>query len=417
MKDIFIARQPIINSSGHVHGYELLFRHSFENNAAPISCNTTATSRVLVNALNNFGTRTLLGDHFGFINVDHTFIDTSLYKAIPAKNFVIEILESTIVSELFISKVAELRKEGFTFALDDMNLSEEMIAQFEPIFPYISYVKIDLFSATKEKINEKIEIFKHLDHIELLAEKVETVEDFEYYKNMGFSYFQGYFYEKPTVFSGKKFDPTHKTLLEFSTLLDSNAEIDQLELKLSSCPHLIVNLLKYINSGEIGVRQPIRSLRHAMILIGRHSLKQWILLFFYADATGPAFSEPILLSALFRGHILQLLSCKVHCSIEGKNQAFMIGMFSLFDALFGAPIEEILKDIDFHIDVKDALLKREGVFGKMLELAIAIDEENFLNVKTYLEDLNLDEDTLVTIITESYNWVNNFYMEHLSINC
>lgn len=417
MKDIFIARQPIINSSGHVHGYELLFRHSFENNAAPISCNTTATSRVLVNALNNFGTRTLLGDHFGFINVDHTFIDTSLYKAIPAKNFVIEILESTIVSELFISKVAELRKEGFTFALDDMNLSEEMIAQFEPIFPYISYVKIDLFSATKEKINEKIEIFKHLNHIELLAEKVETVEDFEYYKNMGFSYFQGYFYEKPTVFSGKKFDPTHKTLLEFSTLLDSNAEIDQLELKLSSCPHLIVNLLKYINSGEIGVRQPIRSLRHAMILIGRHSLKQWILLFFYADATGPAFSEPILLSALFRGHILQLLSCKVHCSIEGKNQAFMIGMFSLFDALFGAPIEEILKDIDFHIDVKDALLKREGVFGKMLELAIAIDEENFLNVKTYLEDLNLDEDTLVTIITESYNWVNNFYMEHLSINC
>lgn len=416
MKDIFIARQPIINSSGHVHGYELLFRHSFENNAAPISCNTTATSRVLVNALNNFGTRTLLGDHFGFINVDHTFIDTSLYKAIPAKNFVIEILESTIVSELFISKVAELRKEGFIFALDDMNLSEEMIAQFEPIFPYISYVKIDLFSATKEKINEKIEIFKHMDHIKLLAEKVETVEDFEYYKNMGFSYFQGYFYEKPTVFSGKKFDPTHKTLLEFSTLLDTNAEIDQLELKLSSCPHLIVNLLKYINSGEIGVRQPIKSLRHAMILIGRHSLKQWILLFFYADATGPAFSEPILLSALFRGHILQLLSCKVRCSIEGKNQAFMIGMFSLFDALFGAPIEEILKDIDFHIDVKDALLKREGVFGKMLELAIAVDEENFLNVKTYLEDLNLDEDTLVNIITESYNWVNNFYMEHLSIN-
>lgn len=416
LKEIFIARQPIIDASGHLHGYELLFRHNFQNNAVPIACNTTATSRVLVNALNNFGTKTLLGDHFGFINVDHSFIDTSLYNAIPAKKFIIEILENTVVSESFILKVAELRKEGFTFALDDMDLSEEMIIQFEPIFPYLSYVKIDLFTTSKEKINEKIKIFKQFDHIKLLAEKVETVEDFEYYKKMGFSYFQGYFYEKPTVFSGKKFDPTHKTLLEFSTLLDSDADIGQLESKLVSCPHLIVNLLKYINSGEMGIRHPISSLRHAITLIGRHSLKQWILLFFYADATGPAFSEPILLSALFRGHILQLLSCKIHCSIDGKNQAFMIGMFSLFDVLFGSPLEEILEDIDFHTDVKDALLKKEGTLGKMLQLAIAIDEENFLNVTQYLSDLNIDDDMLANIITESYNWVNNFYMEHLSKN-
>ncbi|MDP1784394.1 MAG: EAL domain-containing protein [Sulfuricurvum sp.] len=413
MKEIFIARQPIIDRTGHIHGYELLFRHNFKNNAVPIACNTTATSRVLVNALNNFGTKSLLGDHFGFVNIDHSFMDTSLFRTIPAKQFVLEILENSLVSESFISKIVELKSEGFTFALDDMDLSEEMICRFEPIFPYLSYVKIDLFSTTKEIITEKIGIFKGFKNISLLAEKVESIEDFEYYKEMGFSYFQGYFYEKPTMFSGKKFDPTRKTLLEFSALLDTDSDINELESKLISCPHMVVNLLRYINSVGMGMREPIRSLRHGLMLLGRQCLKQWVLLFLYANATGSIFSEPILISALFRGHMMQLLSSKI-CSSTKQDQAFMIGMLSLFDALLGLPLKEILKDIDFHTNVKTALLQREGTLGKILDLTIAVDEENFSNITIYLDFLNLDEDMLAALTTESYNWANNFYAEHMA---
>lgn len=412
MEEIFIARQPIIDIFGHMHGYELLFRHNIVNNAAPIACNTTATSRVLVNALNNFGTKTLLGNYFGFINIDHSFIDTSLFNVIPANKFVLEILENTIVSDAFISKVVELKEEGFTFALDDMDLSEGMITQFEPIFPYLSYVKIDLLLATKEIINEKIGVFKRFNNIKLLAEKVESIEDFEYYKSIGFSYFQGYFYEKPKVYSGKKFDPTNQILLEFSALLDTDAEINQLELKLVSCPHLVVNLLKYINSVGMGMREPISSLRHALSLIGRQALKQWIMLFFYADATGSTFSEPILLSALVRGRIMQLMSCKV-CSKSIHDQAFMIGMLSLFEALFAMPLAEILTDIDFHPNVKEALLQKEGKLGQMLELAISIEENNFTNIKSHLDTFNIDQGILAAIVTESYNWANDFIIEHL----
>lgn len=415
MKEVFIARQPIIDDSGHIHGYELLFRHNFDNNAPPISCNTTATSRVLVNTLNNFGTKTLLGDHFGFINVDHSFVDTSLFNAIPAKKFVIEILENTIVSPYFINKIIELKDKGFTFALDDMDLSKEMISRFEPIFPYLSYVKIDILLTTKETIRDKINIFSRFDNIKLLAEKVETVEDFEYFKNIGFTYFQGYFYEKPTMFSGKKFDPAHLTLLEFSILLDSDADLSKLESKLLCCPYMIINLLKYINSAQTGVSKPIRSLRHALTLLGRNSLKQWILLFFYADATGSFFSEPILLSALFRGHMMELLSSKIS-SPTLQNQAFMIGILSLFDALLGLPLEDILIDVDFHPNVKSALINKDGDMGTLLALAIAIDEENFSDITLFLKLLDLDEDMLAVITTQSYNWSNDFYAEHMANN-
>lgn len=412
MQNIFIGRQPIIDHNGHLHGYELLFRQSFDNFAAPISCNTQATCRVLVNALNNFGSRKLLGKHYGFINIDHTFFDTPLFNAIPSEKFVLEILESTLVDDEFITNVKNLKEQGYTFALDDMDLSEEMIVRFESIFEYLSYVKIDLFSAEKEKIHEKINLFEEYKGIKLLAEKVESLEDYEYYKTLGFTYFQGYFYEKPTVFTQKRFDPSHRVLLEVIALIDANADIKELEAKLLNCPHLIMNLLKYINSVEIGVKEPISSLRHAMALLGRESLKQWILLFLYADAIGPMFSEPILLSALFRA---KMMSCLVSCMDPPlHDEAFLTGLLSLFDVMFGLPMNEVLSGVNLSDSILSALIDNEGKLGEMLSLVVSIEEENFTHVQEHLAKLNIDEDKLNTMATESYNWSNDFYEEHFA---
>ncbi|HLD23034.1 MAG TPA: EAL domain-containing protein [Sulfuricurvum sp.] len=412
MQNIFIGRQPIIDQYGNLHGYELLFRQSFDNYAAPISCNTQATCRVLVNSLNNFGSRKLLGKHYGFINIDHTFFNTPLFNAIPADKFVLEILENTLVDDTFIANVKNLKEQGYTFALDDMDLSEEMIVRFEPVFEYLSYIKIDLFSASREKIHEKINVFEAYKGIKLLAEKVETIEDYEYYKKLGFAYFQGYFYEKPTVFTQKRFDPSHRVLLEVIALIDANADIKELEAKLLSCPHLIMNLLKYINSVEIGVKEPISSLRHAMALLGRQSLKQWILLFLYADATGSMFSEPILLSALFRA---KMMSCLVTCTLSSmQEEAFLTGLLSLFDVMFGLPMKEVLSGVNLNDLILSALIDKEGTLGEMLDLVISIEEENFSNIQETMTKLDIDEDKLNAMATESYNWSNDFYEEHFS---
>lgn len=412
MQNIFIGRQPIIDLNGHLHGYELLFRQSFDNYAAPISCNTQATCRVLVNALNNFGSRKLLGKHYGFINIDHTFFNTPLFDAIPADKFILEILENTLVDTEFVTNVKNLKEQGYSFALDDMDLSEEMIVRFEPVFKYLSYVKIDLFAASKEIIDEKINLFEHYEGIKLLAEKVETIEDYEYYKKLGFTYFQGYFYEKPTVFSQKKFDPSHRVLLEVIALIDSNADIKELESKLLICPHLIINLLKYINSVAIGVKEPISSLRHAMALLGRQSLKQWILLFLYADAIGPMFSEPILLSALFRGKMMSCLASCTDTSIH--EEAFLAGLLSLFDVMFGLPMNEVLSGIHLNDSILSALIDNEGILGDMLALVVSIEDESFSDIQEKIKNLNLDEDKLSAMATESYNWSNDFYEEHFA---
>ncbi|DAB37931.1 MAG TPA: hypothetical protein CFH83_08655 [Sulfuricurvum kujiense] len=412
MQNIFIGRQPIIDLYGNIHGYELLFRQSFDNYAAPISCNTQATCRVLVNSLNNFGSRKLLGKHFGFINIDHTFFDTPLFNAIPADKFVLEILENTFIDDAFVVQVKNLKEQGYTFALDDMDLSDEMIKRFEPLFGYLSYVKIDLFTASKEKIHEKINIFEAYEGIKLLAEKVETIEEYEYYKKFGFSYFQGYFYEKPTVFTQKRFDPSHHVLLEVIALIDDNADIKELEAKLLNCPYLIINLLKYINSVEIGAKEPISSLRHAMTLLGRASLKQWILLFLYADATGSMFSEPILLSALFRA---KMMSCLVSCMNSPiHDEAFLTGLLSLFDVMMALPMKEVLSGVHLNELIVSALIDKEGRLGEMLELVISIEEENFSNIQEQITKLNLDEDKLNMMATESYNWSNDFYEEHFA---
>lgn len=412
MHNIFIGRQPIIDLNGHIHGYELLFRQSFDNYAAPISCNTQATCRVLVNALNNFGSRKLLGKHLGFINIDHTFFHTPLFNAIPSDRFVLEILEDTVVDDLFVSNVKNMRDQGYSFALDDMDLSEDMIDRFMPLFEYLTYVKIDLFAASKEKIVEKINLFAPYSNIKLLAEKVETFEDYEDYKKLGFSYFQGYFYEKPTVFSQKKFDPSHRVLLDVIALIDANAEIKELEDKLLNCPHLIMNLLKYINSVEIGLKEPISSLRHAMTLLGRQSLKQWILLFLYADATGPMFSEPILLSALFRA---KMMSCIASCTVSSlQDESFLTGLISLFDVMFGSPMQDVLSGVNLDESILSALIHREGTLGEMLDLVISIEEENFFNIQEDIKKLGIDEDKLNAMATESYNWSNDFYEEHFA---
>lgn len=412
MKEIFIARQPIIDANGHVHGYELLFRHSFENNAAPIFCNVEATGRVLINALNHFGTEKLLGNHYGFLNIDHTCFDTAMLHTLPPEQFVLEILENSVVDEAFVANVRRFSERGFRFALDDMDLSDEMMEQFEPVFPYLSYVKIDLFSASRENIVERIGHFKTFENIRLLAEKVETVEEYESFRELGFAYFQGYFYEKPTVFKQAKADPSHEVLLDIVAMIDAGAEIREMESKFLVCPPLIMSLLKYINSVAFGMRESVSSLRHAMLLLGREALKQWILLFFIAKATGSRFSEPILLSALFRAKLMRSIAVKIAPSME--ETSFLTGLLSLFNVMMNMPMEEILESVNLDPAILAALTAREGVLGTMLELVIGVENDCYYNIGNNLEQLGLDEDMLNRLSTESYNWSIHFYAEHFA---
>lgn len=167
-----------------------------------------------------------------------------------------------------------------------------------------------------------------------------------------------------------------------------------------------------INSVELGIREPISSLRHAMSLLGRQSLKQWILLFLYADATGPMFSEPILLSALFRA---KMMNCLASCTIASmQDEAFLTGLISLFDVMFGSPMSDILSGVNLDESILSALIEREGTLGEMLDLVISIEEERFSNIQVSMAKLGIDEDKLNAMATESYNWSNDFYDEHFA---
>lgn len=405
MSEIFIARQPIVDRNGHIFAYELLFRTGMHPNVASVECNKTATTRVLINTLNNFGSKMLLGDRLGFVNVDHTILSDTILETVPPGQFVFELLESTVIDETTIARVRSLWERGLTFAIDDMDLSETMLERFAPVLPYITYVKIDLLLAARDRVHAKTDYFASFPHLKFLAEKVESHDDFMLCKQMGFDYFQGYFYAKPMTLSRKKIDPSFRTLLELNTLLDNDADIDALERTLVACPYLLLNLLRFINSSAISTTQQVTSIRQAIMLLGRTTLRQWILLFLYAQAaTDNIFTGPIMELSLLRGQIMRHL-CHAACDERLTDKAFMIGILSMFDALLQAPLDEILGEVSLHPAVTKALLYRDGPMGRLLELAVLAGQHRYDDATPYLSELQLSHDDLLGIVQQSSDWV------------
>ena len=189
---IHIGRQVILDRSSTVIGYELLFREVGAL-VSEVKDDRFATAKVLTDTLNAIGLQPLVGTKTAFINIDRTFLLNRVVESIPADGFVLEILETTIVDEELTTRIKELHAKGYVFALDDFDFSAPMIKNFEPIFPYLTMVKVDLMLSPPdvEAFSAKIEFFKALG-VELLAEKVETKTQYERCLKMGFSYFQGF---------------------------------------------------------------------------------------------------------------------------------------------------------------------------------------------------------------------------------
>ncbi len=403
-KKIFLGRQPILDRSRGIVGYELLFRDA-DTLHANIEGRTNADSVVISHVLTNFGMKEVLGKHKGFINVTAELLMSDILELLPVESTVIELLESIEVTEPVLRRCRELKDKGFTLALDD-NLYDK---GYEPLYEIVDIVKIDILNMRPESVGWMVGLLENRG-LTLLAEKVETMEQYQHCLELGFDLFQGYYFAHPSVLKRRKVDVSGITLLKLLEEVCNDADIKEIELTFKRNPNLSYNLLRLVNSVVIGMKQKIRTLRHALTVLGMQQLKRWIQLALFSSEKAGGVGNPLLETAATRGRLMELLVQRSEEEFREKDysdSAFMTGVLSLIDVLLETPMEEIVSQLNLSEDVRNALLNREGPLGVLLLLTEKLENMNFDDVASLLDKSHFSPDLLFNSQMEAIDWTNS----------
>lgn len=276
----YLARQPILDRDGNIFAYELLFRDSPSSATAVIASDVQATAQVLENVLNSIGLERLVGGNKAFVNCSREMLLDNLFGLLNPNSFVLEILEDVPVDKALVRAIERHKSCGFELALDDFIMNDEFVKRFEPLFKYVSYVKMDLVDNTPEAMEKAAKFFKE-KNIQLLAEKVEDEETFMRCKRVGYDYFQGFFFAKPELVTGQKIDPTSAAILEIIQLLQARPTLEALCEEFSKHQDLSDNLLQFVNS-DIKNKPAIGTVKGAIVWIGMKKILEWLKLMLYA---------------------------------------------------------------------------------------------------------------------------------------
>lgn len=362
---LFLGRQPILDREQRLFAYELLFRNG-NRNAADITNGVQATATVIANAFSELGVEAALGSCRGFINVDEEFLFSDMLELLPRQSVVLEILETVPPTPAIIERCIALKAAGFTLALDDV---VQLEPRFAELLSLVEVVKVDIQPLSRVQLMQLVMKLKPMGK-QLLAEKVDSREQMEQCLKLGFTLFQGYYFAKPTIISGKKLDHSQLSLMKLMGLLLSDAATAEIEAALKPEPGLTINLLRMTNSVGAGCTEKITSLGHAITVLGRRQLQRWLQLLVFASGSQAGSSNPLLMLAATRGRLMELLAADLRPG-DGAfaDQAFMAGIMSLMPALVGLPIADIVAPLGLATAVRDAVCDGSGMLGDMLHLA------------------------------------------------
>jgi EAL and modified HD-GYP domain-containing signal transduction protein len=402
LKDFFLARQPILDREQNLVAYELLFRTTAAG-PANVTDDLAATASVIAH-MAELGMDNVIGVSLAFINVDAVVLLSDFVQFLPKDKVVLEILETVKVTDPIVARVEELAKAGYRFALDDVVAASE---EMETLLPLVDVVKIDLSLVSEDRLTALVQSVRRVGK-KLLAEKVESLDQFRACLELGFHYFQGYYFAKPIVLSGKKLSPSQMTVMQLMTQLTSDADTTRIEQSIKQDASLGLMLLRLVNTPAAGVTQRIESIRQALNILGRRQLQRWLQILLYAEPgkVGGA-TSPLLSLAATRGRLMELMAEKIH---PGKraiaDTAFTIGILSLMDALFSLPMQDILGKLAVADEVRDALLERNGIYGDMLALVESLEhlEENAPKVSPLLDKLGLSSGEFNELQMDAFEW-------------
>ena len=389
MANVFIGRQPIFDRQNRVFAYELLWRGG-EDNQAGFADGDLATTQVMLNALTEIGLDRLVGDRLAFINLTRRFLTGDHPLPEMTERVVLEILEDIEPTAEVIAAVKRLAGLGYTIALDDF-LYQPALA---PLVEQAEIVKIDLLALDADGLREHVATLRRYP-VRLLAEKVENAGQHALCMELGFDYFQGYFYARPNVVEGRRMPANQVAVLQLlAAVQDPDITDGELENLIRQDVGLSWRLLRYINSARFGLNREIDSIRQAITLLGRRILCQITSLLAMA---GLGEKPPeLLMTALIRAHMTARL-----CEARGldADAGYTAGLFSVLDALLDRPMTELLDDLPLSAELTTALRDGQGELGSVLTTVIACDTADWSRVddgafdtellnRTYLEAID-----------------------------
>lgn len=398
MVPFFLARQPIFDRNLHMHAYELLFRDSPLNANSGALDDDATTAQVISNAA-EVGFERLTRGHPAFINLPQRFLEEPELIPLGPEHAVLEILETVELNERAIAGIEALRARGFTLALDDFVTGHA----FDRILDLVDIVKLDVLAMPEAEWPAAIERLRG-HGCRLLAEKVETREAFETLRDLGVDYFQGYFFARPRVISGRQLQPGRINLVQaLARLNDPDSTVDEIHELVSRDVALGVKALTHVNSAAYALNRRVESIREAIVYLGRDRIRRWVSLFVLASA-GSKPDERMTL-ALQRAKLCELIA--THSGREDADACFTVGLFSMLDTLLDTPLPEIIRHMSLSGEMAAALLSESGGSGAVLACARRLQSGD----TAQLACLGLAAEDLGQLLTEAICWTDDSLRE------
>lgn len=395
--DVFLARQPIFNKLKEVVSYELLYRFSNKNYSGMID-GDFATSDVINNSILINNIETITSGKKAFINFTKNLLLNNTPLLFRKDLIAIEVLENITIDHDVVTAIIKLKESGYTVVMDDFTYYEE----FELIKNHVDIIKIDLFNTSK---NECINIMMNTRNgkIRFLAEKVETMEDFNWAVDHGFSYFQGYFFSKPEVITYKDISPHRLSVLQLlNEINEDNPTFDKITNIIEKDVALSYKLLRLLNSAAFTFVSEIKSIKHALALLGIDEIKNWVTIISLREI-GEDKPQELTRVSITRARFAELISLKCELNYRSK-ECFLLGLMSMLDGFMNVQWNVLLEHLPISSDIKNAYVGDKGPLSDLYGLILAYEVCDWELVHHYCEGLSINLDEILQMYLQASIW-------------
>jgi c-di-GMP-related signal transduction protein len=389
----YVARQPIFDREEKVFGYELLFRDGIEN--AFTARDADEASRATLDSSLLVGLDVLCDGRRAFVNCTRDTLIKGLVTLLPSQSTVVEVLESVTPDPDVTAACRYLKEEGYLIALDDYMPNDAR----EPLADMADIIKVDLQLTTLEQRAALVKL--HGRRCRMLAEKVETQQEFAEARDQGWVYFQGYFFRRPEMLTTRDMPANRLSFLRMlQAVSQPDLDVADLERIIKGEASVCYRLLRYLNSAAFGFKSEIHSVRHALSILGDREVRRWVRLV-AAVSAGQDKPSDLLLSALVRARFGELLSSRVE---HGESDLFLLGLLSLIDAMLDIPMSAALEKIPLDRETKAVLLGQASVLRPVFQLMLAHESGEWESARDLSSTMNLDPEAVAGVYWQAQQW-------------
>ena len=397
--DVYLARQPIFDTENRVYGYELLYRSNGQQNNYTGENGDESTADVVTNAFFGLDIREVIGGGKAFINFTGNLLKRGVPKMISPDIVVVEVLENLLIDDDLVAACQDLKERGYTIALDDFEFNNT----YSDLFQIGDIVKID-FRIPQNSIEETAYVCRYCNKI-MLAEKIETAEEYEYAKRLGCTFTQGYYFARPTILSRDSVVPLTMNFMQIMQLVSQpEPEISDIVEVISRDTAMCQRLLRLINSVYFGVKNRVSSISQALVILGLDYLREWVYLMGMQRITRNDNVEVMRLSLVI-AKFCRSLAMLIPEASRNADSFYLMGLLSMLDHCKTNDLERRLNEFPITEDIKGGLLGRSGIYSDVYKLALSYESGSWDEVDKFAALYNLEStvisDLFVKCVKES----------------